>query len=161
MKTTEQLLQNELDSLKNEIQPERDLWNGIDHSINRTFWHSHFSVKNIAVAASFALVLSFAIIQSLRPTANNIDEGLIQLMSALQLEHKQNKQALLVKFTENIPSYQDWENEMQELENAEALLYQSLLKEPNNLTILTILRQVQNKQLELLSTVYTPRLTSI
>lgn len=161
MNTKDQLLQNELDSLKNEIQPERDLWSGIDHGINHSTWHSNFSVKNLAVAASFALVLSFAVVQSLRPASNNIDEGLLQLMSALQLEHKQNKQALLVKFTESMPSYQHWETEMQELEDAEALLYETLLKEPNNLTILTILRQVQNKQLELLNTVYAPRLTSI
>jgi hypothetical protein len=83
------------------------------------------------------------------------------VLVALQSEHINSKQALLVQYQDEAPLYQDWEMQMQQLEQAEQVIYNALREEPGNLELLKMLRLVQQKQLNLIDSVFSPRLTSI
>ena len=47
------------------------------------------------------------------------------------------------------------------MEQAEHVIYKALNEEPDNLELLKILRQIQQKQLNLIETVFAPRAGSI
>lgn len=158
-KQLEQFLQDELDRLERDIAPGRDLWPGIDHAINGT---TVAVPKRAAIAAGLVLALSLALSAALtldRPQQQA--QGVATFIAALQSEHERNKQALLVEYRERAPLARDWELQMEQLEEAEQVIYQALGDDPVNLELLKILRQVQTKQIELIESVYARRFTTI
>jgi hypothetical protein len=163
MKTTDrdhEALQRAIAQLPREQLPQRDLWPGIELAINEAApavkWKQH-----TALAASLLLVLAaslqFGRVQP-EPGAAGIERD---VLVALQSEHINSKQALLVQYQDEAPLYQDWEMQMQQLEQAEQVIYNALREEPGNLELLKMLRLVQQKQLNLIDSVFSPRLTSI
>ena len=156
----EPALQRALGQLPREQLPQHDLWPGIEHAINealpRASWKQHS-----ALAASLLLILAaslqFGRVQP-EPGAAGIDRN---LLVELQSEHLHSKQALLVQYQDTAPLYPDWETQMQQLEKAEQVIYNALREEPGNLELLKMLRLVQHKQLDLIDSVFSPRLTSI
>jgi hypothetical protein len=83
------------------------------------------------------------------------------LTALLKSEHEANKQSLLVSYQDRRPFYADWQEQLQQLEEAENVILEALAEEPTNVELLNLLRQVQHKQLDLIETVYAPRLSSI
>jgi hypothetical protein len=154
-------LQRALDAMPRDQLPGRDLWPGIEHAINearpRAAWGQY-----AALAASLLLLL-FASLQFGRiPAVPGANAGIDrELLAELQSEHLQSKQALLVRYEEAAPLYPAWETQMQQLEQAEQVIYNALREEPSNLELLKMLRLVQQKQLELIDSVFSPRLTNI
>lgn len=153
-------LQRAIAQLPRAESPQRDLWPGIQHAINETAparaWKQH-----AALAASLLLILA-ASLQFGRvepgPGVAGIERD---VLVALQSEHLHSKQALLVQYQDEAPLYRDWETQMQQLEKAEQVIYNALREEPGNLELLKMLRLVQQKQLNLIDSVFSPRLTSI
>lgn len=140
--------------------PRRDLWPGIELAINeapqRSRWHQH-----LALAASLLLVLGaslqFGRVQP-APGTSGIDRN---VLVELQSEHQLSKQALLVQYGDAPALYPDWEAQMRQLEQAEQVIYNALREEPGNIELLRILRLVQEKQLNLIDSVFSSRLTTI
>ena len=93
------------------------------------------------------------------PAVNSVDiAGYIEL---LQTDHERNKQALLVQYQDQTALAPDWEEQMNQLEQAEQAIYDALKEDPENLELLKILRSVQTKQIDLIESVYAPLFTTI
>jgi hypothetical protein len=153
-------LQDAIDRIPHEQMPARDLWPGIAHAINtpeRHGWQRH-----VALAASIALVFGFSLYFITREGPAALQNSRIdEYIGMLQYEHQQNKQTLLVQYKDQRPFYPDWEVQMNDLEQAEQVIFQALRDDPENLELLKILRQVQAKEIELLEAAFAPRLNSI
>lgn len=153
-------LQQAIARLPRNVQPQRDLWAGIEHAINEPPQHRPWK-QYAALAASLLLILltslQYGRVQPAPATAG-IDRG---LLTALQSEHLGNKQALLVQYEDATPLYPAWRSQMEQLEQAEQVIYNALREEPANLELLKMLRLVQKKQLDLIDSVFAPRLNSI
>ena len=159
-KDFDDLLSEEINNLKRDIAPSRDLWPSIDHAINS---NTIAVPKSLAIAASIMLVVSVAFSAGLyfnRPLPND-SQVLASMVSMLQNEHERNKQALLVEYQNQTALAPDWEGQMQQLEQAEKAIYEALREDPQNIELLKILRQVQTKQIELIESVYAPLFTTI
>lgn len=155
----EELLDRELKDLKRDIAPPRDLWPGIDHAINgggrRLF-------SPVALAASVVLAVALAVSGGLYfNTPEQSATSVSDFIALLQSEHEKNKQSLLVQYQDQTPLAPDWEAQMQQLEQAEQVIYQALREDPENIELLKILRQVQTKQIELIESVYAPMFKTI
>lgn len=153
-------LQQAIARLPREQLPGRDLWPGIEHAINevpRRITGLHAAALAASVVLLIVASLQFGRVQPL-PGAAGIDR---ELLLSLQSEHQHSKQALLVQYQDAPPLYQDWETQMQQLEQAEQVIYNALREEPDNLELLKMLRLVQQKQLDLIDSVFSPRFTSI
>ena len=156
----EQTLQNELSMLEREMQPSRNLWPGIDHAINS---NTVTLPRWFVIAASIVLVMSVTLSGGLyvnRPETNDNNE-IAEFIAFLQSEHERNKQTLLVEYAGQTPLAPDWEQQMQQLELAEQAIYTALREDPENIELLKILRQVQNKQIALIDSVFAPLFSSI
>lgn len=155
----EEKLNEEINRLDRDIRPTRDLWPGIDHSINS---NTIAVPVPLAIAASVLLVFSIAIsgtlyVKGSQQSSANIDA----FITLLETEHQRNKQALLVEYQNQPALAPDWEMQMEQLELAEQAIYDALKDDSENMELLKILRQVQGKQIELIESVYAPLFTSI
>lgn len=158
----ERRLQDALDALPRDVLPQRDLWPGIEHALiqpERTHvaWYRH-----AALAASVLLVLAtslyFGTQQSMQRLPNSFVE---QFLATLQDEHELNKRMLLVRYENQQPYYPDWERQLEDLEQAEAAIFEALRDDPQNLEMIEILRSVQQKQLNLIDKAFGPGVGTI
>ncbi|HWK54556.1 MAG TPA: hypothetical protein VNR18_09310 [Hyphomicrobiales bacterium] len=157
----EHTLQQLLDTLPREHLPQRDLWPGIAYALQPAH-HQRRLPAWLALAASLLLVLSASLYYGLRQPGSGFDRAdLNVLISALQSDHERSKQALLVQYQGRAAVYTDWQAQMQELEDAEQAIYAALRQDPENLALLNILRQVQDKQIMLIDAVFAPRARAI
>jgi hypothetical protein len=143
-----------------DLQPERDLWPGIAHAIEAPA-HPHWQ-RPAALAASVVLLFGLSLYFGARqPEPALFNPQLDAFLDALRNEHRTGKEALLVQYQGQQPSYADWEVQMQQLEQAEQAVYRALQEDPANMELLKILRQVQTRQIKLIDAVFEPRLTTI
>jgi hypothetical protein len=66
-----------------------------------------------------------------------------------------------VQYRDQPAAYAEWRTQMRELESAEDAIYRALRQDPDNVELLSILRQVQAKQLKLIDAVFSPHHTAI
>lgn len=140
-----------------EFPPARDLWPGIEHALHRQ--QRKRLQPRYALAASFVLLAGLMVWVLQWPPQTQAP--MRDMLSELRAEHASNKQSLLVNYENRDPFFEDWQEQMQQLEETEAIIYQALRENPSNLQLLPLLRQVQRKQLELIDAVHAPPLTSI
>jgi len=140
-KVFEERLGRELDALQEELAPARDLWPGIDNTINSK---TIAVPKPVAIAASIMRVVSLAFSGSLSVSRDSapdnaginvginagINVGINALIAFLQSEHERNKQTLLVEYWGQPALAPDWEGQMQQLEQAEQAIYEALREDP-------------------------------
>lgn len=159
----EQRLKQAIDGLPRELQPERDLWPGIAYAIReKDLPRPRPYLQQMALAASLLVVLATSLYFGLRqPVLSPARAELAELIMDLQSQHQSSKNALLVQYRDQPAAWSDWQGQMQELEDAETAIYRALRQDPNNLELLTILRQVQDKQIKLIDAVFAPRLNAI
>lgn len=67
------------------------------------------------------------------------------------------KQSLLVQYQSQVALTDNWQVQLQELENAEQAIKQTLENEPKNKALLSMLAQVYQQQLDLINKVHAPR----
>jgi hypothetical protein len=156
----EQRLQDAVNKLQRDVLPQRDLWPGIAHALQtpapRT-WHRH-----AALAASVVLLLSLSLyFGSTQPTQRLPNSVIEEFLASLQDAHEVSKQTLLVQYEGREAYYPDWELQMDQLEEAEEAILQALHDDPENIELIEILRDVQDKQLNLIDKVFDPRRGSI
>lgn len=156
----EERLKQEIGKLKRELRPHRDLWPGIDHAIHHS--SSFTPGRSFALAASVLLAIALVVSGALYTRAPQQDsQGVADFIAQLQSEHEKNKQNLLVQYQGQQALAPDWEEQMDQLEQAEQAIYRALMDDPENLELLKILRQVQTKQIDLIESVYAPLFTTI
>jgi hypothetical protein len=159
-RNAQQRLQDALGRVPREALPQRDLWPGIAHAIHaptpRT-WQRH-----TALAASVLLVSALSLYFGATQPAPQVPNSLIEeFLASLQDEHEISKQTLLVRYQGQQAYYPEWEMNMEQLEQAENVIFQALRDDPGNLELIGILRDVQGKQLDLIDKVFDPRRGSI
>ena len=155
-------LTQQIEALKKEKQPERDLWAGIELAlVNESAPHaiarpvaSKRVVRFGALAAGLAFVgmLTWFGMQQ-HPNAINSEA----LVAAMSEQHQQQKQSLLVKFKDQPALTQNWQEQLQELDDAAAAIKVALEHEPNNLALLKMLQNVHQQQIDLIERVHSPK----
>jgi uncharacterized protein YukE len=160
----ERQLQSALNALPRDIAPVRDLWPGIAQALHEDVYAAkppHRS-RYLALAASLLLILASSLYYGQRQAEPSREGGELEaLISSLQSHHQSSKNALLVQYQGQSAAYTDWQARMRELEAAEDAIYDALRQDPNNLALLHILRQVQDKQIMLIDAVFSPRIDAI
>lgn len=157
IRNSQRRLHDALEALPREVLPQRDLWPGIEHALllpgrKPTTWYRH-----AALAASVLLVLALSLYFGREQSARQLPNSFVeQFLSTLQDEHELNKRMLLVRYEDQQPYYPDWEQQLLELEQAEAVIFEALRDDPQNLELIEILRSVQQKQLNLIDKVFEP-----
>ena len=157
-------LKHQLDELDREIQPKRDLWQGIElalanepapDQVEPNQPRQMNGARMFAVAATFAFVGLFGWF-----TVNQPDQGMIggqELVAALSNQHQQQKDSLLVKFKGQPALTQNWEQQLDELDDAAKAIKTALKEDPNNIALLKMLQNVHQQQIDLIERVHAPK----
>lgn len=147
-------LNESLNTLEKSIKPQKDLWTGVARAIvniNQPTQQRYIKMwpKLAAIAASTVAVIialnMFVIIPKQQP---------IIVMSDY---FTQQKHSLLVQYENQYAFTDDWQMQLQQLENAEQAIIQALKNEPKNQALLSMLTQIHNQQLDLINKVHAPR----
>ena len=178
-KSFDQLLQQKIEQLPQEKQPDRDLWLGIDialtesnsqsmtqlaatqrrmqkkadSSIITTALSDWLAIKPMATFASIML-LAFVSWNSLNNLAPETSSS--QLVAQMMLQHEEQKSVLLASFADAPELTSNWQTQLQELEEAAKVIESALQSDPENITLLKMLQHVHQQQLELIATVHVP-----
>jgi hypothetical protein len=150
-------LDKSLNTLDKEITPQKDLWAGIERAIVNTnepeqsavtLWPKLSAIAACTVAALVALNM-FVISPKPQPVV------------AISDYFAKQKQSLLVQYKNQDALTDNWQTQLQELEEAEYAIKQALKNEPQNQALLTMLAQIYQQQLDLINKVHAPRWQSI
>jgi len=159
-------LQQQLAEFDTDKQPERDLWPGIELALAsqeaakqfNTRWPRVTGSKLYAIAASFALLALFGWILLNQHPQVLVDNNLV---AALSKQHQQQKMALLVKFQDQAALTQNWQEQLDELNEAAVTIKSALNNEPNNMALLRMLQTVYQQQIKVIERVHSSKWSQI
>lgn len=167
MNDFEKHLQDKINQLPKCVEPEKELWTGIEIALNssvvddkgtpsKKVFDSGSWNKPWVLAASFAFiaVLSWFGLQSNNGTVTASPE---QLVALLAQQHQEQKEALLVSYKESVPLTQNWQAQLSELDDAAEAIKVALKEDPNNKALLKMLQQVYQQQISLIENVHSPK----
>lgn len=164
----EQALKSKIDSLPKEMQPQRDLWLGIERAIEQKE-QAPFSEKKAMVPMAWAASIIAAVLltwYSLTPSLNPSENEVLvknlesnkeeisgsQLVDMMQENFSQQKKAMLVSFGQpnikNLP--EKMQSQLVVLAQARTAIEKALLADENNVDLLNLLRFTQQQELDLL-----------
>ena len=167
-KGTTNSLENRINKLDLEKQPERDLWKGIEQAIEQTPEHSahikkahsgnqtrsfNTSKPLLAMAASL-IVVTFIGWMSFESGKTLQGENLV---AALSEQHNAQKQSLLIRFKDQPAMTDNWQQQIDELDEAATAIKKALSEEPNNPALLKMLKNVYEQQMMIIERVHEPR----
>ena len=162
-------LNKALERLPQEMKPDRDLWTGIALSIEAGEMEKQETagkapvnrLRYMAMAASLLLVTSlFIFIKPSEYFGSDSGAGDARgqaLVNVLSRQHEQQKQQLLVRFQDQTAVTDDWQTQIQELEDAAAAVKLALKQEPDNTALLGMLQHIYQQQLLLIERVHAPK----
>lgn len=146
-------LNESLTQLDKSIPPKKELWGGIERAIianNQPFINTNkYWPKLTALAACFTSALVSAVVLFKAPETNTA--------VAMSEFFTKQKQSLLVQYQSQVALTDNWQVQLQELEDAEQAIKQTLENEPKNKALLSMLAQVYQQQLDLINKVHAPR----
>ncbi len=156
-------LQQQIDGMQKERMPERDLWPGIEHALIHKSDLSLDEVSNInskkmmfkpvyALAASVTLV-AFVGYFSFQSGVVTTSEGLAQQLNE---QHIQQRESLLASLKDQPTTTENWQQQLNELDEAAAAIRKALENEPNNAALLRMLKRVHQQQIALIERVHAP-----
>jgi hypothetical protein len=171
---SDQALTVKVESLSKEMQPQRDLWAGIERAIQHKEQepyrkNSALSGKKAFVPMAWAASVIAAVLlswHSFTPLTELLTEGALvnnqssdkkaisgsQLVAMMQVGFTQQKKAMLVSFGQpnikNLPV--KMQNQLKILEHARVAIEEALLNDVNNVELLNLLRFTQQQELNLL-----------
>lgn len=165
MTSNEHQLERALDALPREKMPQRDLWQGIELGIEQQQHagteKTHKAPPRFAIAASFAVVAmaGWLVIQQLNvePTQESIAPSAEQLASVLSSQHQIQRDQLLVSLEGQPALTENWQEQLQELDDAAAAIKAALAQDPNNAALLKMLQNVYQQQISLIERVHSPK----
>lgn len=149
----EQKLRQWLRELPDECQPERDLWPGIEHALNSRQRASTSGARYAALAASVLLAAMLGWL-SLYQWQESDQEP--QLAALLTDQHRQQKNHLLAVYQDHLSLTDNWQQQLEELDQAASAIRQALEDDPRNMALLKMLRQVHQQQIDLIERVHAP-----
>ncbi|MGL1957047.1 MAG: hypothetical protein OCD00_07000 [Colwellia sp.] len=167
-------LSQQIDLLSNEIEPQRDLWSGIERAIqNKPQEQVYIKKENSFAPVAWAASVIVAVLitwLSISPEpksllVNNADKTIVagQLIALMQQNFTQQKQAMLVSFGE--PDLSDlsenMKTQLQQLASARQTIEKALLADEGNIDLLNLLRFTQQQELNLLQQLYSPQWQTI
>jgi hypothetical protein len=163
--TTNQQIDQQINSLARDKSPDRDLWQGIEFAIvNQSAQQSiakepigakpkpHKVRQYLAIAASIC-ILGFIGVIAIYQYPSMRAQSLVATLSA---EHQKQKQALLISFKDATAATNNWQQQLDDLDEAETAIKQALKEAPNNQALLKMLKQVYEQQLAIIEKVHAP-----
>lgn len=170
MNNSEQSLQQAIGQLPKEMQPERDLWQGIELGIERRQQAIQDDAQTnnkaktppyLALAASFAFVamLGFLVNKQWQVAPTELTPGLsnaAELAQLLSNQHETQRDELLVSYQNQPAATENWQQQLQELDDAAAAIKVALAQDPNNTALLKMLQNVYQQQIGLIERVHSP-----
>ena len=157
----EQRINEGIKHINPEKQPERDLWRGIEQAIQNSDKGIRFTGGNrqytgmkpmLAMAASVMLV---AIISWTSFESGKSIQG-DALVAAMSEQHNSQKQSLLISFKDQPAATNNWQQQIDELDEAAAAIKKALEEEPNNSALLRMLKNVYEQQMAIIERVHEP-----
>lgn len=161
-------LAEKIEGLSKQVQPERDLWPGIDIAISQqaqqaggaaaaqgntvVVQKSHKGLYAIAASILLVGVLSWS---TFSPQLSGPDS--LELVEVLSNQHQQQKDALLVSFKDQPALTENWQEQLQELDEAAGAIKAALAQEPDNVALLKMLQNVHQQQITLIERVHSPK----
>jgi len=148
-------LDNAIKELNCRALPERNLWTGIEHAIaeEEQSRPSLTKVRPFYAIAASAVVLGFVAMMSFYSGKNLSGQALVEQLSA---QHLQQKQSLLVSLQGQVTLTENWQQQLQELDEAAEAIKKALANEPNNMALLQMLKNVHQQQIALIERVHAP-----
>ena len=153
-----------LDELLNELpeySPKRDLWQGIVASIvseqvHTNMQESKHGMRWVAIAASVMCVALLSYYGQFM-TRTIQDQTALEIMAQLSDSHQAQKQALLVSYQHTPVVVDDWQTQLDELENAATAIKSALEADPDNTALLRMLQHIYQQQIDLIESVHAKR----
>jgi hypothetical protein len=159
-------LQQGLSALGKDKLPERDLWQGIELALAREETPNQLNdaAPRVQGGKLYAVAAAFAVFGLLGWTLFNQSSQMLvgdELVVALSEQHQQQKSALLVKFQDQPALTQNWQEQLEELDEAAGAVKLALENEPNNMALLKMLQTVHQQQINLIERVHSPKWSQI
>ncbi|XOV80571.1 MAG: hypothetical protein ACFHVJ_06375 [Aestuariibacter sp.] len=160
----EHKLKQQLADLPREMQPDKDLWSGIDIALT-TREHEQpqqkkiqnnvlaFKQQYVALAASILVVATLSW-QLLTPAPQQFEPE--RLVNALTEQHIQQKSALLASYSETQAATANWQQQLDELEQAGEAIRAALKEDPDNVALMKMLQHTYQQQIDLIEKVHAP-----
>ena len=146
-------LQMQISQLHRHRMPERDLWPGIEVAVTTKKYRY---TPWVAVAASIvACVLSGWLLMN-RYRAS--DDATSQIVAQLDASHQQEMSALRAAFRNTRSVTTNWNEQLHDMDQAADAIKTALRHDPHNITLLKMLSDLYQKEIELLETVHQPNL---
>jgi hypothetical protein len=149
-----------IEQLNKDKTPERELWTGIEYSISELDIPKQQKAQGdrfrqtpiYAVAASVlvAMVVGYFSFQTGR-----LESGQDLVMQMSQ-QHSEQKDALLTSLDGQPTATQNWQQQLDELDQAAVAIKKALENEPNNAALLKMLQKVYQQQIMLIERVHVP-----
>ena len=147
-------LQTQLSQLQKDKSPERDLWAGIEVAITaRKHRSSPWTTPLTAVAASIAACLLGILFVTQMRSSSSTESNVVAQLDAL---HQQEMSALKVAFQKTPSLTNNWSEQLRDMDKAAEAIKAALKHDPQNLTLLKMLSDVYQRQIDLLKTVHEP-----
>lgn len=183
-KSFDQILQRKVGELPQQLQPTRDLWQGIDIALTEKDLEKELEQgarqeqdrvsRDTGKFGAGAKIVDLSDWFSLKPMAvaaslslvafiswngfngQSNQSGPSQLVAQMMQQHDEQKSVLLASFSERTELTSNWQVQLQELEEAEQAIESALQNDPENIALLKMLQQVHQQQLELIEAVHLP-----
>ena len=153
-----------IDDLPTEKQPQRDLWKGIELGLT-----SEAIVEEKAVSTRvssnqwFALAASVCLASVLWLTVpqffdtHDTESPGYALVESMSQQQQQQVTSLLASY-QSVPAVTDnWQAQMNELDDAALAIKTALKNDPNNAALIRMLHQVYQQQIALIERVHAPK----
>lgn len=150
-------LDEQINNMAREKNPSRDLWQGIEYAIDLPTQKiaptkSNRKLPIYGLAASIC-VMALVGYFSFQTGVNTTGQELVNQLSA---QHSEQKQALLSSLAGQQSTTQNWQQQLEELDEAAVAIKTALKNEPNNAALLKMLKRVHEQQIALIERVHAP-----
>lgn len=163
-------LHAQLDNLNKQIEPQRELWSGIElaitHKSRRTPFLTNLleRLKHWFFAPQMSIAMGVMVIGLLAVMLNEQkveQQHRSELVSQITVQHQIQKNTLLASFERQPALTVNWQQQVDELDQAAEAIRKALEHEPDNLALLKMLQQVYQQQIELIEVVHAPQWTQV
>ena len=163
MSISDEQLQQHIDSLKKEIAPQRDLWQGIEKAINQEQVNQPNRTKQIMPIAWAASIVAAVLLTWFNIAPQGASNTELSLVASLHQDFSQQKQLMLTSFGQpdltKLPP--EMQAELAKLSQARASIEAALANDENNTDLLNLLQWTQQQELDLIKRLYTPQWQTI
>ena len=159
-------LRKQVHELPKEVQPERDLWPGIEQAIANVPQQMHGQEIGLKwqtvtkVAASFAPVALVLGLWFSQPFGSSQGDDVNPIFNPIVASFDIQKRQLLTQVSDQATVVENWQESLKELEQAEQALIKALQSQPEDPALMKMLYQVYQQQIALIQTAHKPELAN-